>query len=460
MRIEQIVLTNLIYDEDFTRKVIPFLSENYFHQESEKKIFLKIKEHLDAYNSLPTQEILLAEIEKDSGINENLYNEITGYINSQLKYEKKDLQWLLDNTEEFVQEKAVYNAVMKSINIIDGNDKDNTKGNIPTILQDALGISFDDHIGHDYFENAEERFKFYTTEEEKIPFDIELLNKITKGGLPNKTLNVILAGTGVGKTLAMCHFATANLKAGKKVLYITLEMAEERIAERIDANYLDVDINELEHLSREEYLQDIDEKLKSNLEGRLVVKEYPTASVGSAHFRHLLNELKLKKDFIPDIIYIDYLNICMSSRLKYGANVNSYTYVKAIAEELRGLAVERNVPIVSATQLTRTGFTNSDPGLEDTSESFALPATVDFMIALISSEDTEQIEQIMIKQLKNRYNDPTRDKRFTVGLERRKMRLYNVEQRAQEDVVDDSTSSSVGGKDNDDKKRDFSKLFT
>jgi len=460
MRIEQIVLTNLIYDEDFTRKVIPFLSENYFHQESEKKIFLKIKEHLDAYNSLPTQEILLAEIEKDSGINENLYNEITGYINSQLKYEKKDLQWLLDNTEEFVQEKAVYNAVMKSINIIDGNDKDNTKGNIPTILQDALGISFDDHIGHDYFENAEERFKFYTTEEEKIPFDIELLNKITKGGLPNKTLNVILAGTGVGKTLAMCHFATANLKAGKKVLYITLEMAEERIAERIDANYLDVDINELEHLSREEYLQDIDEKLKSNLEGRLVVKEYPTASVGSAHFRHLLNELKLKKDFIPDIIYIDYLNICMSSRLKYGANVNSYTYVKAIAEELRGLAVERNVPIVSATQLTRTGFTNSDPGLEDTSESFALPATVDFMIALISSEDTEQIEQIMIKQLKNRYNDPTRDKRFTVGLERRKMRLYNVEQRAQEDVVDDDTSSNVGGKDNDDKKRDFSKLFT
>ena len=460
MRIEQIVLTNLIYDEDFTRKVIPFLDENYFHQESEKKIFVKIKEHLDAYNSLPTQEIILAEIEKDSSINESLYNEITGYVNSQLKYEKKDLQWLLDNTEEFVQEKAVYNAVMKSINIIDGNDKNNTKGNIPTILQDALGISFDDHIGHDYFENAEDRFEYYTTEEEKIPFDIELLNKITKGGLPNKTLNVILAGTGVGKTLAMCHFATANLKAGKKVLYITLEMAEERIAERIDANYLDVDINQLEHLSREEYLKDIDEKLKSNLEGRLVIKEYPTASVGSAHFRHLLNELKLKKDFIPDIVYIDYLNICMSSRLKYGANVNSYTYVKAIAEELRGLAVERNVPIVSATQLTRTGFTNSDPGLEDTSESFALPATVDFMIALISSEDTEQIEQIMIKQLKNRYNDPTRDKRFTVGLERRKMRLYNVEQRAQEDVVDDNTSSSVGGKDNDDKKRDFSKLFT
>ena len=460
MRIEQIVLTNLIYDEDFTRKVIPFLDENYFHQESEKKIFVKIKEHLDAYNSLPTQETILAEIEKDSSINESLYNEITGYVNSQLKYEKKDLQWLLDNTEEFVQEKAVYNAVMKSINIIDGNDKNNTKGNIPTILQDALGISFDDHIGHDYFENAEDRFEYYTTEEEKIPFDIELLNKITKGGLPNKTLNVILAGTGVGKTLAMCHFATANLKAGKKVLYITLEMAEERIAERIDANYLDVDINQLEHLSREEYLKDIDEKLKSNLEGRLVIKEYPTASVGSAHFRHLLNELKLKKDFIPDIVYIDYLNICMSSRLKYGANVNSYTYVKAIAEELRGLAVERNVPIVSATQLTRTGFTNSDPGLEDTSESFALPATVDFMIALISSEDTEQIEQIMIKQLKNRYNDPTKDKRFTVGLERRKMRLYNVEQRAQEDVVDDNTSSSVGGKDNDDKKRDFSKLFT
>jgi replicative DNA helicase len=348
---------------------------------------------------------------------------------------------------------------MRSISIIDGNDKDNTKGNIPNILQDALGISFDDHIGHDYFENAEDRYEFYTSEEEKIPFDIELLNKITKGGLPNKTLNVILAGTGVGKTLAMCHFATANLKAGKKVLYITLEMAEERIAERIDANYLDVDINQLEHLGREEYLQNIDEKLKSNLEGRLVIKEYPTASVGSAHFRHLLNELKLKKDFIPDIVYIDYLNICMSSRLKFGANVNSYTYVKAIAEELRGLAVEKNIPIVSATQLTRTGFTNSDPGLEDTSESFALPATVDFMLALISSEDTEQIEQIMIKQLKNRYNDPTKDKRFTVGLERRKMRLYNVEQRAQENVVGDSTSSNVGGKDNDE-KRDFSKLFT
>ena len=459
MRIEQIILTNLLYDEDYTRKVIPFLDENYFHQESEKKIFVKIKEHLDVYNTLPTQEILLAETEKDSSINENLYNEITGYVNSQLKYEKKDLQWLLDNTEEFCQEKAVYNAVMRSISIIDGNDKDNTKGNIPNILQDALGISFDDHIGHDYFENAEDRYEFYTSEEEKIPFDIELLNKITKGGLPNKTLNVILAGTGVGKTLAMCHFATANLKAGKKVLYITLEMAEERIAERIDANYLDVDINQLEHLGREEYLQNIDEKLKSNLEGRLVIKEYPTASVGSAHFRHLLNELKLKKDFIPDIVYIDYLNICMSSRLKFGANVNSYTYVKAIAEELRGLAVEKNIPIVSATQLTRTGFTNSDPGLEDTSESFALPATVDFMLALISSEDTEQIEQIMIKQLKNRYNDPTKDKRFTVGLERRKMRLYNVEQRAQENVVGDSTSSNVGGEDNDE-KRDFSKLFT
>jgi replicative DNA helicase len=459
MRIEQIILTSLLYDEDYTRKVIPFLDENYFHQESEKKIFVKIKEHLDVYNTLPTQEILLAETEKDSSINESLYNEITGYVNSQLKYEKKDLQWLLDNTEEFCQEKAVYNAVMRSISIIDGNDKDNTKGNIPNILQDALGISFDDHIGHDYFENAEDRYEFYTSEEEKIPFDIELLNKITKGGLPNKTLNVILAGTGVGKTLAMCHFATANLKAGKKVLYITLEMAEERIAERIDANYLDVDINQLEHLGREEYLQNIDEKLKSNLEGRLVIKEYPTASVGSAHFRHLLNELKLKKDFVPDIVYIDYLNICMSSRLKFGANVNSYTYVKAIAEELRGLAVEKNIPIVSATQLTRTGFTNSDPGLEDTSESFALPATVDFMLALISSEDTEQIEQIMIKQLKNRYNDPTKDKRFTVGLERRKMRLYNVEQRAQENVVDDSTSSNVGGKDNDE-KRDFSKLFT
>jgi len=344
---------------------------------------------------------------------------------------------LLDKTEEFCQEKAVYNAIMESIGIIDGRDKEKTKGAIPEILSKALSVSFDSSIGHDWIEDFRARYEFYHKVEERIPFDLEYLNAITKGGLPSKTLTCILAGTGVGKSLAMCHFAANNLMDNKKVLYITMEMAEERISERIDANLLDCSLDDLKDLPFKMYEKKV-ERIRSKTEGKLIVKEYPTASAGAGHFRHLLNELRLKRNFVPDIIYIDYLNICASSRMKYGSNVNTYMMIKSIAEELRGLAVEKNVPIVTATQTTRGGFTNSDPGLEDTSESFGLPATTDLMFALVSSEELEALNQIMVKQLKNRFNDPTSNKRFVVGVDRGKMRLYDVEQSAQDELVNDN----------------------
>lgn len=372
----------------------------------------------------------------EDSLNEQVFEGCVEYL-SNLEKSDTDEEWLLDKTEEFCQEKAVYNAIMESIGIIDGRDKEKTKGAIPEILSKALSVSFDSSIGHDWIEDFQARYEFYHKVEERIPFDLEYLNAITKGGLPSKTLTCILAGTGVGKSLAMCHFAANNLMDNKKVLYITMEMAEERISERIDANLLDCSLDDLKDLPFKLYEKKV-ERIRSKTEGKLIVKEYPTASAGAGHFRHLLNELRLKRNFVPDIIYIDYLNICASSRMKYGSNVNTYMMIKSIAEELRGLAVEKNVPIVTATQTTRGGYTNSDPGLEDTSESFGLPATTDLMFALVSSEELEALNQIMVKQLKNRFNDPTSNKRFVVGVDRGKMRLYDVEQSAQDELVNDN----------------------
>jgi len=434
MSFEQVIFSNLIHNEEYARKVIPFLREDYFSDYSHKVIFHLIDDYVKKYNSFPSVEALAIDLSNKEGVSEEAFKNCKSVIQSLEKDDTK-IEWLLDKTETFCQEKAVYNAIMHSIQIIDDKSGKLSKGSIPQILTDALGVSFDTHIGHDFIDDAESRFKFYHTREMKIPFDLEYFNSITQGGLPKKTLNIALAGTGVGKSLFMCHCAASNMVAGQNVLYITLEMAEERIAERIDANLLDVTIDELKLLPKETYDKKM-ERLKRKVKGKLVIKEYPTACAGSANFRHLLNELKIKKNFIPDIIYIDYLNICMSSRIKNGANVNSYTLVKAIAEELRGLAVEHNVPIVSATQTTRSGYSSSDVGLEDTSESFGLPATADFMFALISTEELQDLGQIMVKQLKNRYSDPGVNRRFVVGVDRSKMRLFDVEQSAQEDLLD------------------------
>lgn len=429
-------MKTLLKSEKYLRKALPFLKNEYFTSE-DAIVFNEIKEFVLKYNKAPTYDALLIEIDSADRITEDQFKKCKSEIESwDLKnYEEPDEAWIVDQTEKFCQEKAIYQAMMKSIEIM--NDKGGTlqKGAIPHLLTEALSVTFDPNIGHDYFENYEERFEFYHRVEDKIPFDLDFFNKITKGGLPNKTLNIALAGTGVGKSLFMCHCAAANLNIGKNVLYITLEMAEEKIAERIDANLLNVAVDDLEKLSKDMYEKKI-KNLRSKTNGKLIVKEYPTATASSNHFRSLLNELRLKKSFTPDIIYIDYLNICTSARIKAGVNVNSYTLVKAIAEELRGLAVEFGVPIVSATQTTRSGFSNTDVGLEDTSESFGLPATADFMFALISTENLDQLGQIMVKQLKNRYNDPTSNKRFVLGIDRAKMKLYDVENSAQIDIVD------------------------
>jgi len=437
MKLEQTILKNLIFNDEYLRKVLPFLKDEYFSEKVEKYIFKEVENFVEKYNSTPTIESIVISMQDKKNMTSEEYESFQEYMAklSALKDEQSKIEWLIDKTEKFCQEKAVYNAVLNSIHILDGKDKTLDKGSIPKILSDALAVSFDNSVGHDYLENYDERFDFYHRKEEKIPFDLEYFNKITKGGLLAKTLNIALAGTGVGKSLFMCHVASACLVQGKNVLYITMEMAEEKIAERIDANLLNVSLDSLMDLSREMYDKKI-KRVKDMTVGKLIIKEYPTASASSTHFRTLLNELNLKKNFIPDIIFIDYLNICCSSRIKPGSNVNSYTYVKAIAEELRGLAVEYNVPVVSATQTTRSGFTSSDPGLEDTSESFGLPATADLMFALISSEELENMNQIMVKQLKNRYSDPTSHKRFVLGIDRAKMRLYDVEQSAQNDIVD------------------------
>ena len=432
MNLEVTILSNLIYNEKYVRKVLPFLKQEYFTVRSYKVIFLEIHEYITNYNTCPSLNALGIECQERTDLTEEQFKDITEVL-SGLSDEKTDLDWLVDTTEKWCQERAIYLSLMESVKIADGQDEKRDKGAIPQILSDALGVSFDAHIGHDYVLDAETRYDFYHKKEDKIPFDLEFFNKITKGGLPNKTLNVALAGTGVGKSLFMCHVAASVLLQGKNVLYITLEMAEEKIAERIDANLLNVNIQKLAEMPRMMFEKKI-QKLSKKTQGKLIIKEYPTASAHVGHFKALLQELALKKSLKPDIVFVDYLNICASQRYK-GSIVNSYTYVKAIAEELRGLAVEANVPIVSATQTTRAGFGSSDVDLTDTSESFGLPATADLMFALISTEELEAMNQIMVKQLKNRYNDPTMNKRFCVGIDRSKMRLYDI-QDAQTDLVD------------------------
>ena len=439
MKIETKILSHLVYDEKYLRKVLPFIKDVYFEVLTEKIIFQEIQQYMNNYDGLPSANILQIEIEKRKDISEEIFKEAVDLIQS-FREEKVDQEWLLDTTEKWCKERAIYLALMESVKLADGRDKTKNREAIPSILSEALGVSFDDHIGHDYLQDAEERFEFYHKKEDKIPFDLDLFNKITKGGLPNKTLNVALAGTGVGKSLFMCHCASSCLSQGKNVLYITLEMAEEKIAERIDANLLGINIKELADIPKSLFETKIG-KVAKKTQGTLIIKEYPTASAHAGHFKSLLSELSIKKGFAPDIIFVDYLNICSSSRYK-GTIVNSYTFVKAIAEELRGLAVEANLPIVSATQTTRSGYGSTDIDLTDTSESFGLPATADLMFALISTEELEDMNQIMVKQLKNRYNDPTMNKRFVIGIDRARMRLYNVEVSAQGNIID-------SGQDND-----------
>ena len=433
-KVEVLILRNLLYNEEYLRKVIPFIKGDYFEDPNQKIIFEEIERFVTEYNQPATKEVLCIEVEKRQDINDTTFTEITKQI-SYLEDVPTDHDWLVDTTEKWCRDRAIYLALMESIALADGKDSEKDRGAIPSILSNALAVSFDTHIGHDYLIDYEERYEAYHKKEDLIPFDLEYFNKITKGGLPNKTLNIALAGTGVGKSLFMCHVASSALLGGKNVLYITLEMAEEKIAERIDANLLNVPIQEITDLPKVMF-EDKVTKLSQKTQGSLIIKEYPTASAHVGHFRSLLNELALKKSFRPDIIFIDYLNICSSERYRAGSNVNSYTVVKAIAEELRGLACEANVPIVSATQTTRSGYGSSDVELTDTSESFGLPATADLMFALISTEDLEGLGQIMVKQLKNRYNDPTIHKRFVVGIDRAKMRLYDCEQSAQDDIID------------------------
>ena len=435
MRIETTILSHLVYNEEFARKTIPFLRSDYFSDPTERVIYEEIDTYIKKYNAFPSKEALTIDLSARDNLSEDQFVATQRYVDALHPDADTQNEWLLDQTEKFCQDKAIYNAIMKSIGILDNKSGEVSKGSIPQILSDALAVSFDTSIGHDFLDDYLPRYDFYHMKESRIPFDLEYMNKITKGGLPNKTLNIALAGTGVGKSLFMCHCAAGNLLQGINVLYITMEMSEERIAERIDANMLNTPIDELELMPKDVYEKKI-QKLQSKTTGKLIIKEYPTASAGSANFRHLLNELKIKKNFKPQIIYIDYLNICASSRIKMNASINSYTYIKAIAEELRGLAVEFNVPIVSATQTTRSGYGSSDVDLTDTSESFGLPATADLMFALISTEQLQDLNQIMIKQLKNRYNDPSMFKRFVVGVDRSRMRLYDVEQSGQDDLLD------------------------
>ena len=449
-RIETTILQNLIYNEEYSRKVIPFIKPDYYENKSERVVFEQIAEFIVKYGSAITIEALNIEVDNRVDLTETEVKEIrelTGFLtNTPIDY-----QWLMDTTEKWCRDRAIYLALMESIALADGQDDAKGRDAIPTILSDALAVSFDNHIGHDYLEDYEERYELYHKKEDKIQFDLEFFNKITKGGIPNKTLNIALAGTGVGKSLFMCHVASSVLLQNKNVLYITLEMAEEKIAERIDANLLNVNIQNITDLPKAMFEKKV-HKLKKKTEGELIIKEYPTASAHAGHFKALLNELSLKKSFKPDIIFIDYLNICASSRYRAGSNVNSYSYIKAIAEELRGLAVEANLPIVSATQTTRSGYASSDVDLTDTSESFGLPATADLMFALISTEELEGLNQIMVKQLKNRYNDPTIYKRFVIGIDRAKMRLYDCEQKAQEDIIDNGQEEEYNKEDKIPKK--------
>ena len=434
-KIEQIILKNLFKNEPFVRKTLPFLKSEYFQERVERTLFEEVQSYVLKYNNIPSYEAITISLSQRDNLFEEDFRQTSELIeNLKGNDDSSKFEWLLELTEKFCQEKALHNAILESIHILD-EKSDKTKGSIPKILSDALSVSFDPNIGHDYIEDAAKRYDFYHQVEKRIPFDLDFFNRITKGGLPQKTLNIALAGTGVGKSLFMCHVAAGALSQNFNVLYITMEMAEEKIAERIDANLLNVKLDDLANLPKDTYERKIS-RIKENIKGKLIIKEYPTASASAIHFRTLLNELAIKKNFKPDLVFIDYLNICASARLKHGANVNSYSYIKAIAEELRGLAVEFKVPIVSATQTTRSGYTNTDPGLEDTSESFGLPATADFMFALITSEELEKLNHIMVKQLKNRYNDPTVNKRFVVGVDRAKMKLYDVEAAAQTTLAD------------------------
>lgn len=453
MKFSNVIFANLIQNEEYGRKVVPYVKEEYFESLPEKTVYKLINTYVTKYNKFPTHQALKIDLE-NSSLEQRVYDECETIIGESQQVGDVDQEWLLDKTEKFCQERAVYNAIMDSIQILDNKDKLRTKGSIPQILSEALAVSFDTNIGHDWYDDADDRYEYYHRVEDRVPFRLEYLNRITKGGLPKKTLNVILAGTHVGKSLFMCSTAASNLLDGKNVLYITMEMAEEEIARRIDANILDIPIGELDVIDKDTFDKRVT-RVKSKTAGKIIIKEYPTSSAGSANFRHLLQELKLKKNFIPDIIYIDYLNICASSRLKMNSNINSYTYIKAVAEELRGLAVEFNVPIVSATQTTRSGYSNSDVDVTDTSESFALPATADFMLALVSSEELESLGQIMAKQLKNRYTDLGKCRRFVLGIDRVKMKLYDVEEDAQ-DLVDDRPvmdKSEFGQRDNVKKKK-------
>ena len=431
--IERTTLSQLVYNEEYARKVLPFLKGDYFADKTERTVFEEIQKFVEKYNSVPTQTSLEIEVSDRGDLNESDYKKVIEVIKT-LESTEVDYDWLVDTTEKFCKDKAVYNAIVDGIKIIEGKDNKRDAGAIPSLHTDALAVGLDNHIGHDYVLDSDSRFEFYHRVEEKIPFDLDFFNRITKGGLPPKTLNIALAGTGVGKSLFMCHMAANCLSQGKNVLYITLEMAEERIAERIDANLMNISMEDLYSLPKQMFDDKID-AIRKKTTGKLIIKEYPTASAHSSHFRGLLKELAIKKTFKPDILFIDYLNICASSRFKGATNVNSYMYIKSIAEELRGLAVETNLPIMSATQTTRSGFVSSDIGLEDTSESFGLPATADLMFALISNEELEGLNQIAVKQLKNRYNDPTVNKRFVIGIDRAKMRLYDVKNN-QQDIVD------------------------
>jgi replicative DNA helicase len=445
--IEQTIIKNIITNENFMRKVLPFIRPDYF-EGTYQKLFKEVAKFVQKYNKLPTAEAFKVELDQSDNLTDEQYRHAVEIIPQLFDGEASDQQWLLDTAEKWCQDRALYNAVMESITIIDGKHQSLTKNALPDILTKALGVSFDTNIGHDYIDNMNERYEFYHRDEERLPFDLDLFNKITKGGLPNKTLNVCLAGTGVGKSLFMCHCAAANLSDGKNVLYLTMEMAEERIAERIDANLLDIPIDQIENLSKTMFAERV-QNISKRTNGKLIIKEYPTGQANAAHFRALLNELKLKRSFEPHIIYIDYLNICASSRMKgMGGAINSYNYIKAIAEELRGLAVEFDLPIVTATQTTRSGYGNTDVGLEDTSESFGLPATADLMFALISTEELEGMGQIAVKQLKNRYNDPTYKKRFVIGVDRSKMKLYDVDD-GEQTLIDDTPTfdkTDIGNK--------------
>ena len=443
MQLEKTILRNLLRNDDYTRKVLPFIKNEYFSSEEDRVLYKEIKDFVIKYNKAPTYDALQIEVDSLPSLKEDQVKSINATISDfRSNTDDTNIDWLVDSTEKFCQEKALYHAIMSSIEIMNNKNGSLTTGAIPSILSDALAVSFDPNVGHDYLEDFDKRYDYYHRVLEKIPFDLEFFNKITKDGLPKKTLNIALAGTGVGKSLFMCHVAASCLNQGKNVLYITLELAEEEVAKRIDANLMNITFEDLMALSKDMYEKKAN-MIKSKTNGKLIVKEYPTAGASSMHFKALLNELNLKKSFKPDIIFIDYLNICMSSRVKPGSNINSYTYIKSIAEELRGLAVEFEVPVVSATQTTRSGFTSSDVGLEDTSESFGLPATADFMFALISTEELQALGQIMVKQLKNRYNDPTMNKRFVLGIDRAKMKLYDVENTAQMDIIDSGQTSNT-----------------